>query len=144
MQPGIMSGRQKLGPDAVRIVKQLAEFDLVVAHHAWIGRAANRVFVDKVIDDVAKFFFEVECVKRNTQSFGHAASILRVGGAAAALFVVGPIVKNGQQRRGVQFAVNCTGSDSLFAMSHENTDYFMTLFGQKMCRDARIDAARHC
>ena len=93
-----MSGRQEFGPDAVGVIEQLAEFDSVVAHHARIGRASDGVFIDEVIDDAAKFFFEIECVKRNAQSLGDAATVFGIGRTAAALFVIGSVVEHRQQR----------------------------------------------
>jgi hypothetical protein len=45
----------EFGANTVGIVKQLAELDPVVAHDTGIGSAPDRVFLDKVIDDLAKF-----------------------------------------------------------------------------------------
>ena len=56
-QLSVMTRRQKFGVDRIGVVKQLAELDAVVAHHARVRSTTDGVFVDKVINDVAEFFF---------------------------------------------------------------------------------------
>ena len=96
-QPRVVPRRHELGPDAVRIVEQLAELDPVVALHARIRRPPGRVLGDEVVDDLAELFLQIQRVERNAKLVGHAPRILRIGRRAAALLVIEP--RNNRQRR---------------------------------------------
>ena len=79
-----MSGGDVVGADAVGVVGQAAELQPVVAHDAWIGRAASRVLVDEVVDDVLlKLVLEVNDVVRDADSCGSGTGVLLVLDAAA-------------------------------------------------------------
>ena len=95
----VVTCRQKLRADTVRIIKQLAELDAVVAHHTRVWRATNGILFHKVIDDAAEFGFEVQSIKRNVQSFGNPAAVLCIGSTTATLLVVGTLIEDRQQRR---------------------------------------------
>jgi hypothetical protein len=78
-----------------------------------------RVLVYKVIDDATKVGLQVECIKRNVQSVGYAASIQRIRGTAAALLVIRSALQNGEQ--GVRAVRHLATFSRFFAMSHENS-----------------------
>src|SRR6185437_13465815 len=67
---------------------ELPELQPVVADHAGVGRAAARVFVREVVDDLVEFAFEIEGVKRDVQAIGDAAGIAGIDGGTTAFLVV--------------------------------------------------------
>jgi hypothetical protein len=123
-----MTRGNALRSDAVGIVEQLAELEPVVADDAGIRRAGRAIFADEIVDDLAELVGEVQGVKRNVEQFSHAAGIGGVGGAAAALLVVGPRREDCERRgaRPLERAGPGAGSrtDLLnrFPVAHEHTD----------------------
>src|SRR5262249_55363186 len=51
-QPGEMARGNELCAELVSAVNEPAELQILIAHHAWIGRAAGFVFVGKVLNDL--------------------------------------------------------------------------------------------
>ena len=84
-QPGVMARGDPLGPDAVGVLEQFAEFEPRIAHDARVGRAAGRVFGDEIADNLAELLLEVDGVERDSQAIGHPPGVVGIGGRAAAL-----------------------------------------------------------
>jgi len=63
--------------------------------------------------------------------------------AAAALFVVGPIVEYRQQWRRFCFAIDRAGADRFFSVAHKDTDDLMPLFDQQVSGHTGIYASGH-
>ena len=85
----IMAGGDEVGLQLLAVGPQLAELQPVVAHHAWIRRAAGEILVGEVIDDAVEIALEIQRVKRNVEPVGDAAGVAGIDGAATALLVVG-------------------------------------------------------
>src|SRR5262245_17100425 len=96
VQPRIMSCCHKLCTHAICIIKQLPEFQPVVALHARIWRATAGVFINEIIDDLAELGLQIESVKWNLQPICDSAGVFRVTSRAASLLVVGPGIENWQ------------------------------------------------
>ena len=133
LQPCVMPSGHEFGPNAIRIVEQLAEFDPVIALHAGIGRPPRRIFVHEVVNDLNKLGLQIERVERDSEFVGDAASILGIAGSAAALFMIETVTLLGT-----------TDADRrLLAMAHENANHVVPLLGEQMGCDAGIDSATH-
>src|SRR5690606_41097829 len=48
----VVAGRDVLGANAVRVIEQPPEFQMVVAHDARVGRPRRGVLVDKIVNDL--------------------------------------------------------------------------------------------
>ena len=85
-----MSGRNKIRTKLVRAVNQPAKFQILVAHHARIRRAAGLVFVGEILDDVLLEFRRlVNEVIRDVELVADGAGV--GDGLRAAAFVLGAV-----------------------------------------------------
>src|SRR5208282_2313022 len=85
---GVMSGRDIVGCKRASAAPQAIEFDLAIAHHARIRRAAAQIFGDEVIDHArGEVGAQINHVKRKIHLLRHPARIfeivMRAAGAAA-------------------------------------------------------------
>ena len=136
LQLSIVTGGKKFGTHAIGVVKQFSELDFVVTHHARIGCAPDGILVNEIVDDPAKLFLEIQSVKRNAQPLGNPPAIFGVRRTTTTLFMIGSIIKHGQQWRRLDFSVNRTCLDRLLAMAHKHANHLVTLLDQKVSRDA--------
>ena len=85
-----MAGGDEVRAQLIGAVDEPAKFQVLVAHHARIGRAAGLVFVGEILDDVLLEFRRlVDQVIRHAQFVAHGA---RIGdGLRTAAFVLGAI-----------------------------------------------------
>src|SRR5689334_7235395 len=121
--PGVVTGRNPARVDRVGLVEQIAELRESVAPHAGNRRAASRVLVDEVIDDVtAERALQVEHVVRYTELLADASRVIdRVKGAT----------------RSIRDVV--TVAEQL----HRRADDIVALLDEQCRGDGRIDPAGH-
>jgi len=82
---------QRNAPEATGVLAQRTEFDEVVARHARVGRAAERVVVGEALHDVApERLFEVQDVMRDSERRRAPARVVEVVDSATALRVRRP------------------------------------------------------
>ena len=82
-----MSGRDEIRTELIGTVNEPAELQILIAHHARIGRAAGLVFVREVLDDVLLEFRRL--VNQVIRDVELVADRARVGdGLRAAAFVL--------------------------------------------------------
>ncbi len=143
-QPGVVAGGDKIRTHAVGIVEQLAELDPVVAHHAGIGSAADRVLVDKVVNDLAEFGFQIQRVPGNAQPLRDACVHLRHPGHCNNPACDRPAGSARAAGGRFALAVDRTGRDGLFPVPHEHTGNVMSGLHQQVRSDAGIDTSGHC
>src|SRR5262245_22796940 len=137
-----MPGRDKLCPDAIRVVKQLAKLDPVVALHARIRRPPGRVLTYEIVDDLDELGLQIQRIKGNAQLIRHPPGVLSIRCRAATLFVMqqlGAFVSPLKAPRSLLAA----GDRRLLTMAHKDTDHVVPLLHQQMGRDARIHSTTH-
>ena len=83
-----MAGGDVLGAKLVGAVDQSAEFQILVAHDARVGRAAGFVFVGEILDDLGlKFRGFIDEIVRHAELVADGAGV--ADGLRAAAFVLG-------------------------------------------------------
>ncbi len=92
---GVMAGGDELGAELLRERPELAELQPGVAHDARVRRAAERVLVGEVVDDLVELALEVERVERDVEPVGDAAGVAGVDRGAATLLVVRRVLEPG-------------------------------------------------
>ena len=84
VNPGVMAGRQSLGPQFLGLFQEGLEFDPLIAEHAGIGRAPPKIFIYEVADDLLfEYFLQRDHVVGNSDLLGYPAGIRDVGGDKA-------------------------------------------------------------
>ena len=120
----IMARRDVSGTERGRLVPEIAEFQLLVAHDAGVGGPARLVLLGEVIDHEAlEGHGLVDHIVGDSQRVSHAAGIGDRLGTAA--FILG------------------TAHAVLRPEFHGDTDHFPTLFLQEPGGHARVNAAAH-
>jgi hypothetical protein len=87
------------------------------------------------MDDAAELVFEIDGIEGDFQPLGNAAGIVRVAGAAAALFLPGITARaTGACGAGIRFLV---------AVAHEEPYHVVTGLAEQPGRHAAIDSTGH-
>ena len=119
-----MAGRQNLGAEFARGFEQVAEFDRLIALHAWHRRLAGHIALGEAVDHrFLEAAFVVEHVMRNAEPRGDGAGIMDVAAGAAGALAVG---------RG-----------AMIVELKRDADHVIAGFRQQRRRNRGIDAARH-
>ena len=123
---GIMTCSDIVTAVLIRHAHQFAPFDMTVAQHAWIRRAACHIFVNEILYDTApEGIAEIDDMVFKAHLLGIMLRLHdRLHGATAFLF----------GKAGVFDAVKGAEGD---------THHFIALLQKKHGADGRVDAARH-
>ncbi len=110
-----------VGTQIERRFQEGVEFDLPVAQHVRIGRAAAAVLGEHVVhDSFAVLFAQIDHMERNVEPFGH---------------------QFGEHVVVVPRAVALQRAGRIFPVAHEQADHFVSLLLEQVGRHARIDAS---
>ena len=121
---GVMARGDVIAAERLGLFPEIAELELLVAHHARIRRPAGLVFAGEIIDDQALELIRfIDDVMRKAQRVGHAA---RIGhGLRPAAFVL-------------------RARDAILRPDlHGHADDVVALLAQEITRHAGIDATAH-
>ena len=120
----IMAGRDISGSERGRLVPEIAELQLLVAHHAGVRGPARLVLLGEVIDhESLEGYGLVDHIMGDSQRVGHAPGI--------------------GDRLGTAAFVLCPAHAVLGPEFHGDTDHFPPLLLQEPGSHARVDAAAH-
>ena len=125
-QIGVVARGDELAIQFVGPAQQRVPFDVRVAEHARVGRAAGQVFAGEIINhEVAELIADVKDVVRETELHGHLAGIVDGVQAAAAGFLFG------------------TAHRRIIPGFHGHADHLVALLVQQHGRQRTVNAAAH-
>jgi len=90
---GVVASGDKVGAERAGLRAKIAEFEVLIAHHAGIRSATKSILAGKIVDDdFFKVIGLINDVMGNAKAMSHAASIGNGRGATAFVFRAGDAI----------------------------------------------------